>query len=364
MTSHITLPSPSNDQTYMTVSALEGGHIDIPVGRFLEGAPKSERNIVPAMAFLLTHSKTGTKLVFDLGLRKNIETFPTVIQKNIRDIMPVRVDQDVSDSLIKGGVNPISDIPYVILSHLHFDHIGDASLFPNSTFIIGGGSRKLLKDPYPQNPNSGFHIDCVPNDGRTRFLDDSDFSTTIGDFPRAYDFFNDGSLYIIDAHGHLDGHINVLARTSPTGGWIYLGGDTCHDLRQFEGGGFACERNEKGEVIYCAYSDIHAAGVHLDRVKGLRKMKEDSISTLSGNGKALKKLEADPENSHLETPAMMNAIYYEKVRISSPDLEEINIALRRLFSLGFLKCAQYLFRRYPILKSYSKYLVVIERKHN
>lgn len=157
--------------------------------------------------------------------------------------------------------------------------IGDASLFPNSTFVIGGGSRKLLKDAYPHNPRSNILENCVPNDGRTRYLDDPDFSQSIVVFPRACDLFNDGSLYIVDAYGHLDGHINVLARTSSTGGWVFLGGDTCHHPKLLEDGKIFVERNEKGEITLCAHSDLHAAEKHIERVKNLRKMKEVQVIT-------------------------------------------------------------------------------------
>lgn len=104
----------------MLVSALEGGHVDIPVAFFLEGAPETERLLVPALSFLLTHSKTGTKVVFDLGIRKNIETFPPRLQQRIKEFLPVHVKQDVAESLVQGGVEP-DDIQYVLLSHLHFD---------------------------------------------------------------------------------------------------------------------------------------------------------------------------------------------------------------------------------------------------
>lgn len=50
----------------------------------------------------------------------------------------------------------------------------------------------------------------------------------IGPYPRAMDIFGDGSMYIIDASGHVDGHINILARTSPDGAWILLGADSAH----------------------------------------------------------------------------------------------------------------------------------------
>lgn len=152
--------------------------------------------------------------------------------------------------------------------------IGDASWFPNSAFIVGGATRDLLQNSYPQNPTSRFFGTSIPNDGRTRFLNDSDFSTSIAEFPRAWDLFDDGSLYIVDAPGHLEGHLNILARNSSTGGWILLAGDTCHHLKLFDDGKFSCQTNEKGEIVTRAHADKDAAESHLERVKRLRKMKE------------------------------------------------------------------------------------------
>ena len=57
----------------------------------------------------------------------------------------------------------------------------------------------------------------------------------IGNFP-AYDFFGDGSFYILDAPGHDQGHICGLARTT-TGSdgdtFILMGGDFSHQAGEF-----------------------------------------------------------------------------------------------------------------------------------
>ena len=57
----------------------------------------------------------------------------------------------------------------------------------------------------------------------------------IGDFP-AYDFFGDGSFYLLDAPGHTIAHICGLARTS-TGSdgdtFIFMGGDFAHHGGEF-----------------------------------------------------------------------------------------------------------------------------------
>lgn len=53
----------------------------------------------------------------------------------------------------------------------------------------------------------------------------------IGPF-RAFDFFGDGSYYLLDTPGHAQGHLGGLARTSSGNGskdtFIFMGGDLCH----------------------------------------------------------------------------------------------------------------------------------------
>jgi glyoxylase-like metal-dependent hydrolase (beta-lactamase superfamily II) len=49
----------------------------------------------------------------------------------------------------------------------------------------------------------------------------------IGPFERAYDFFSDGSFYLLDAPGHMPGHLGGLAHTSKDE-WVFMGGDCCH----------------------------------------------------------------------------------------------------------------------------------------
>jgi glyoxylase-like metal-dependent hydrolase (beta-lactamase superfamily II) len=83
----------------------------------------------------------------------------------------------------------------------------------------------------------------------------------LGDFPATLDLFKDGSLYVIDAPGHLAGHINLLARTSDGDGtfsWVYLAGDSCHDRR------ILSKEREIGEWID---AHGHQCCIHADRKK-------------------------------------------------------------------------------------------------
>lgn len=76
-----------------------------------------------------------------------------------------------------------------------------------------------------------------------------------GTLPHTIDLFNDGSLLIVNAPGHLPGHINLLAQTS-NDHQIYLGGDACHNRRLLTG------EKEIGEWVD---AEGHSCCIHADR---------------------------------------------------------------------------------------------------
>lgn len=267
----VSLPEPNSHQTFAIVSALEAGIIHLPLQRFVQGSGPNEVSICPSLAFSISHKPSGAHLVFDTGLRRDVLSYPPAVQESIKQRgFPIQVPQSVDESLRKGGIAP-EDVKTVILSHIHFDHIGDASAFPNATFILGPGARGKLEAGYPHNPNAGILHNTVPFE-RTRFLSDTDFTTSVGPFPRAYDYFGDGSLYIIDAPGHCAGHINILARTSGDGAWIYLAGDTAHDVRILTSERGVAYSIDDGGHVHCAHDDKEKAEEHICRVQALLAM--------------------------------------------------------------------------------------------
>lgn len=116
--------------------------------------------------------------------------------------MVIDVELDVADQLSQANI-PLDSIEAIMWSHHHADHIGDPSLFPSSTSLLVGPGFKSHKTNFPGYPGNPEAL--VPHSAFLgREVVELDFSTsglTIGGFP-AFDYFNDGSFYILDSKGH------------------------------------------------------------------------------------------------------------------------------------------------------------------
>ncbi|KAI8975871.1 beta-lactamase-like protein [Trametes punicea] len=266
------LPPPGPDQAYCKVSALEAGRIDIYLDQLVDVAQPGERVTLPDLVFLLRHSHTGDTFLFDLGIRSDPENLPAGARSVIEDMgMKLQGQPDLRAALAAGGLSAARDIKHVCLSHIHFDHTGDPSRFPGSTFLLGADAAPLIRAHAPDFAGTIYAVDVPPE--RTRFLDPAAWPA-LGPFEHALDFYGDGSVYVVDAAGHVPGHVNVLARTSADGGWIYLAADSAHDWRIVRGeAGFAHH-----PTAGCIHKDPAKAQRHVERIREL--MREPRVRVL------------------------------------------------------------------------------------
>src|ERR1700733_10332372 len=184
----------------------------------------------PCFSFLITNAQESRYVLFDLGVRKDFETglAPTVREWITGDkpLFKVNVERNVADILDEDSAKlgtSRKDIEAVIWSHHHWDHIGDMTTFPLRTeLVVGPGFKAQYFPGYPKNPESPL---CEADfEGRNvREVDASSFSFKIGQFP-AFDYFRDGSFYLLHSPGHTVGHICGLARVTPET-FIFMGGD-------------------------------------------------------------------------------------------------------------------------------------------
>ncbi|KAF7365240.1 Metallo-beta-lactamase superfamily protein [Mycena venus] len=199
-----------------------------PAGAFMRPVlPGHEVFRAPVFAFLIEHGATGRRVMFDLGVRRDPENAAPRVAQLFKTGWAMPVDRDITEQLVDDGVD-LESISTVIWSHAHFDHTGDMSKLPASTELAFGSATVL--ESYEVNPNSSLQ----ESDFSGRKLVPIDFERSqleIGGF-KAHDFFEDGSLYLLDVPGHLAGHVCALARVTPTS-FVFLGGDACHHAGMF-----------------------------------------------------------------------------------------------------------------------------------
>ena len=153
------------------------------------------------------------------------------ISKNVADILE---DHDVHVS--KGAIDT------VIWSHHHWDHTGDMTTFPRSTsLVIGPGFSKQYLPGYPERKDAPvLASDFEGRDVREINIEKEGKGFKISRF-NAYDYFGDGSFYLLDTPGHSVGHMCGLARTTSSGPasgsdratFVFMGGDACHHGGEF-----------------------------------------------------------------------------------------------------------------------------------
>ncbi|KAI0674768.1 beta-lactamase-like protein [Trametes maxima] len=261
----MSLPPPTPSQAYCKVSALEGGSIDMDLDQLIDTAKPGERVDLPSLIFLLRHSITGESLLFDLGIPPYIEQLPVGALALLTKMgVKLQGQPDLRAALAKGGLSP-EDIKHIIISHIHFDHTGDPSVFPAATYLIGGDAAPVIHEHAPHFHGTVYAVDTPPE--RTRFLETADWPP-LGPFPHALDFFGDGSAYVVDAAGHVPGHLNLLVRTSPDGGWLLLAGDSAHDWRIIDGEAGPANH----PIVGCLHRDVPEAARHVGRIRELREV--------------------------------------------------------------------------------------------
>ncbi|KAK6984827.1 Metallo-beta-lactamase superfamily protein [Favolaschia claudopus] len=195
--------------------------VKVPAAVFLSPVLPGHENLgFPVFAFLIEHSATGKRVMFDLGPRADLENTAPVIAEAVKaGVVAMPVKRDIVQQLKDEGVE-LGTLDAVIWSHAHFDHIGDMSKFPPSIdLVFSQEMNRSISDP---------KVQLQPSDTATRKLVPLDFTNSplvIGGF-KSLDYFGDGSFYLLDVPGHLEGHICALARATPTT-FLFLAGDAC-----------------------------------------------------------------------------------------------------------------------------------------
>ncbi len=201
-------PSPAQGTAGMRLYVFSSGS--------LGGFPKAALQIggqgnidwAPVGFYVIRHPKGN--VIFDTGNNDKTITNPDGWWGPLAKGFGLKMTKDdaMAAQLAKIGMKT-SDIKYVVLGHMHLDHGGNVSQFPNATFVVQNDEMKAA-----WWPDVGYSIYYIPGD----FEDTKKYNMIrlAGDL----DLFQDGTFRIYRAPGHTPGSQFAVVRLPKTGSVI------------------------------------------------------------------------------------------------------------------------------------------------
>lgn len=159
--------------------------------------------VVPC--FLIRHPKGD--LIWDLGLNQAQFGHPGgMTSQGIHSYINV----SLVDQLEMVGLKP-SDIEYVSVSHSHPDHIGNADLFLDSTFIVSADEHAFMFSDSAREAEDYFNAYAHLEEVETLLYDSE------------YDVFGDGVVRMIQLPGHTPGSAILVLQLENAGTILFTG---------------------------------------------------------------------------------------------------------------------------------------------
>lgn len=203
----------------MTVSvrALTCGWLEGPLGLFLDGEHGKIR--VPVPAFLIEHPRG--RVLFDAGLHPDARRDPATRLGAGAGFYTVELgdDEHVGGRLAALEVDP-ADVDLLIVSHLHFDHMGGAAMVPNARLLV-------------QEPEWAAGRDADLSAKNFFQPMDYDLGHAVTTVRGEHDVFGDGRVVCVPTYGHTPGHQSLRVRLDD-GRDVVLAADACYLRRTLE----------------------------------------------------------------------------------------------------------------------------------
>ena len=169
-------------------------------------------------------TKHGSEwLLWDTGVPESTLNDPRG-WSTLPKLIVYHLDRSLTDQLAEIGVKP-GDIGRVAISHTHGDHIGNMSLFPDSTLLMQQAEYSWIHSPKGPNDN----VNQLMALARKLLGTPKNLQLTDGDT----DVFGDGSVTLVSTPGHTPGHQSLLVHLKNSG-FIILSGDVVHLEENFE----------------------------------------------------------------------------------------------------------------------------------
>lgn len=171
----------------------------------------------PALVARLDHPDHGT-LLFDTGYSRHFfratATFPECLYRRVTPVF-LAPGAALATQLEGDGVDP-DTVAWVVLSHLHGDHVGGLADFPRARIALSREARDdqagrtrfgaVRKGLLPSLLDASAQARAVFFEEQPAILLDAPFAR----FGSGFDLLGDGSVLLVPLPGHCAGHFGLL----------------------------------------------------------------------------------------------------------------------------------------------------------
>ena len=197
---------------------FDGGTLESDPARYQLTKEDVKVTQLSVAAYLIVHPKG--LLMWDTEAVPDSEWTPTGNPIRQRLVLAdgqerfVTITRPLAAQLLAAGHKP-ADVTHLALSHYHWDHTANASLFPRATWLV----RQIERDAMFSDKATG-----TSRPQTYAALKNSKMTIVTAD---EHDVFGDGTVILKAAPGHTPGH-QVLYVNLPETGPVVLSGDLYH----------------------------------------------------------------------------------------------------------------------------------------
>lgn len=187
----------------------------------------------PITAYAIEH-RDGLVL-FDTGADPALVSDPNYVSSPIGRFILKKVfrfhigPEDALDKQLEAVNLAAADVRKVVVSHLHFDHIGGIAHVPQAELLVGEADWRRLNEPDPER--DWFLREHIELPGAKwqpiKFVPTSD--PLLAPFGRCFDCMGDGSLMVLPTPGHTPGSLSLLVRSAGMPPLLFVG-DLTYEL--------------------------------------------------------------------------------------------------------------------------------------
>jgi len=159
-------------------------------------------------------------------------------------------EDEVATALARRGATR-ADVRWLVLSHLHVDHVGGVAAYANAEVVVSRGEWERAQGL--RGRLRGFVPSLWPSGRAPCIVEPA--APGLGPFPAAYDLAGDRTLVVVPTPGHTPGHVSLLVDLD--GAKTLCGGDLASSAEML--GRVAPEL-----AAWCAANGVAYVGAHAE----------------------------------------------------------------------------------------------------